>query len=202
MVGIDSTFTHADGTVFAVTTYGDRSGAGGSPLEQAAGPGTEDNVLVLVQGHGGTKTPWRHIAEDFAGRGYYVITFDNRGAGCTVVPGQESFVPPDPAGGAGLSATQGLFTYSDMADDVVALLDHFNVQKAHIAGASMGTPPSPPPGPRPTTPPTNPCPAERRARGVGVQVARSRRWWACDTPRAASPSRSSCPPHRSKAQSK
>ena len=176
MVGIDSTFTHADGTVFAVTTYGDRSGAGGSPLEQAAGPGTEDNVVVLVQGHGGTKTGFGlGLAEDFAGRGYYVITFDNRGAGCTVVPGQESFVPPDPlVGGAGLSATQGLFTYSDMADDVVALLDHFNVQKAHIAGASMGTPPSPRPDPgpppRPTTPPTFARLSGVRGWGAGGQI--------------------------------
>ena len=39
------------------------------------------------------------------------------------MPGQESFVPPDPAGVVDLSVTQGLFTYSDMADDVVALLD-------------------------------------------------------------------------------
>ena len=27
-----------------------------------------------------------------------------------------------------------LFTYSDMADDVVQLMDHFHVQRAHIAG--------------------------------------------------------------------
>ena len=33
---------------------------------------------------------------------------------------------------------EALFTYSDMADDVVALMDHFVVSKAHIAGASMG----------------------------------------------------------------
>jgi len=33
---------------------------------------------------------------------------------------------------------EALFTYSDMADDVIALMDHFVVSKAHIAGASMG----------------------------------------------------------------
>jgi len=75
------------------------AGAGGSPLEQAAGPGTEDNVIVLVQGHGGTKTSFGApggLAERFAAQGYFVITFDNRGAGCTRVPGQESFVVADP----------------------------------------------------------------------------------------------------------
>ena len=39
--------------------------------------------------------------------------------------------PLEPAG-------EPLFTYSDMADDVVALMNHFSVPKAHIAGASMG----------------------------------------------------------------
>ena len=75
------------------------AGAGGSPLEQAAGPGTEDNVIVLVQGHGATKTSFGApggLAERFAAQGYFVITFDNRGAGCTRVPGQESFVVADP----------------------------------------------------------------------------------------------------------
>jgi alpha-beta hydrolase superfamily lysophospholipase len=28
------------------------------------------------------------LAEDLASRGYFVITFDNRGVGCTRVPGQ------------------------------------------------------------------------------------------------------------------
>ena len=36
---IDSVFTAADGATIHVTTFGDRSGAGGSPHEQAAGPG-------------------------------------------------------------------------------------------------------------------------------------------------------------------
>ena len=48
MVGIDSTFTHADGTVFAVTTYGDRSGDVIEPLLEVghnrSGP---DRLLLL-----------------------------------------------------------------------------------------------------------------------------------------------------------
>jgi pimeloyl-ACP methyl ester carboxylesterase len=129
MVGIDSTFSHVDGSVFHVTTFGDRSGAGGSPLAQAAGVGTEDGCIVLVQGHGGTKTGWRPLAEDFASRGYFVITFDNRGVGCTTVLGQDDFDMTDAT-----NPRAALFTYSDMADDVVQLMDHFHVQRAHIAG--------------------------------------------------------------------
>lgn len=67
------------------------AGAGGSPLEQAAGVGTRDGTIVLVMGHGATKTQWIPLAERFASKGFYVITFDNRGAGCTTVPGQDSF---------------------------------------------------------------------------------------------------------------
>ena len=133
MVGIDSTFSHPDGSVLQLTTFGDRSGAGGSPLQQAAGVGTEDNCVVLIHGHGATKTGWAPLAEDLASRGHFVITFDNRGVGSTTVPGQEAF---DMANATDVQ--QALFTYSDMADDAVALMDHFKVQRAHIAGASMG----------------------------------------------------------------
>lgn len=60
-------------------------------MEQAAGVGTHDGTIVLVMGHGATKTQWIPLAESFASKGFYVITFDNRGAGCTTVPGQDSF---------------------------------------------------------------------------------------------------------------
>ena len=74
--------------------------------------------LVLIQGFaGGTQAWWLQVR---AFRKHYrVITFDNRGAGRTG-PSKE---PP---------------TIELMAADVVALLDHLGINRAHILGLSMG----------------------------------------------------------------
>lgn len=75
-----------------------------------------------------------------ADRGFFVVRFDNRDVGLStkldgvkvdangVVSAAllEQPLPPVP------------YTLSDMAQDVVGLLDHLNIDKAHILGASMG----------------------------------------------------------------
>ncbi|MBW2674072.1 MAG: alpha/beta fold hydrolase, partial [Deltaproteobacteria bacterium] len=50
---------------------------------------------------------------------FQVITFDNRGVGGSTVPSEP-------------------FTIDDMAADVVGLLDHLGIDKAHLFGVSMG----------------------------------------------------------------
>jgi len=64
------------------------------------------------------------LCEDLAGRDLYVIRFDNRDAGL-------STKCDDPEN---LRA----YTFDDMADDAVGLLDALDIGKAHILGTSMG----------------------------------------------------------------
>ena len=80
------------------------------------------------------------LCEQLARRGHYVIRFDNRDTGLStrLVEGgipdigkiiearmkDEEIRPP--------------YTFEDMADDAVGLLDAFGIEKAHICGVSMG----------------------------------------------------------------
>lgn len=98
-------------------------------------------ALVLIMGFGAQMVAWH---EDFvamlADRGHFVVRFDNRDVGLsTKLDGvavdanavvaaalTEQPMPPVP------------YTLSDMAQDVVGLLDHLGVDRAHIMGASMG----------------------------------------------------------------
>jgi len=50
---------------------------------------------------------------------FRTIAFDNRGSGRSTIPAEA-------------------FSLQDMADDAVAVLDHYRVRDAHIVGASMG----------------------------------------------------------------
>jgi pimeloyl-ACP methyl ester carboxylesterase len=75
-----------------------------------------------------------------ADRGHFVIRFDNRDCGLSTklhgVPSNsdavimaammETEMPPVP------------YTLSDMAADAMQVLDHLNIERAHIMGASMG----------------------------------------------------------------
>jgi 3-oxoadipate enol-lactonase len=74
--------------------------------------------LVLIQGFAGGTQAWGLQVSAFK-KYYRVITFDNRGAGRT----GRSKIPP---------------TIEMMAADVIALLDHLGINKAHVLGLSMG----------------------------------------------------------------
>ncbi len=74
--------------------------------------------LVLIQGFAGGTQAWGLQVQAFK-KHYRVITLDNRGAGRTG-PSKE---PP---------------TIEMMAADVIGLLDHLAISKAHILGLSMG----------------------------------------------------------------
>jgi len=74
--------------------------------------------LVLIMGFGGPKEAWFFQRRPF-GKRFQVVTFDNRGVG-------RSGKPPGP------------YTMQMMADDAVGLMDHLGIQKAHVAGVSMG----------------------------------------------------------------
>ncbi len=74
--------------------------------------------LVLIQGMGSPGSGWFFQYSAFA-RSYKVIVLDSRGAGRSSKPGEQ-------------------YSIKTMADDVIGLMDHLGVDKAHILGASMG----------------------------------------------------------------
>ncbi|WP_306369615.1 alpha/beta fold hydrolase [Nocardiopsis sp. CC223A] len=85
-----------------------------------------DPPLVLVEGGFTQMVGWApDFVERLVGAGFLVIAFDNRDAGLSTHFGG----PEDLDGGYGLE---------DLADDVIAVLDHAGIGSAHIAGRSMG----------------------------------------------------------------
>jgi pimeloyl-ACP methyl ester carboxylesterase len=92
--------------------------------------------LLLVMGLGAQMISWD---EDFcsrlAGRGFYVIRFDNRDAGLSTK--MEDAGEPDL-----ISAYAGnahpAYTLDDLAADAVGVLDALGIAAAHVVGASMG----------------------------------------------------------------
>lgn len=79
-------------------------------------------TILLINGLGSQMTRWpAGFCGKLAARGFRVIRFDNRDAGLSTwfKPGES-------------------YALSDMAADAVAVLDAAGVDKAHVAGVSMG----------------------------------------------------------------
>ncbi|MCX5579917.1 alpha/beta fold hydrolase [Kaistia terrae] len=100
-----------------------------------------DVPILLIAGLGTQMIRWTApFCEALANRGYRVIRFDNRDAGCsthfpqygnvdfgalatTLMAGQRPDVP---------------YTLHDMASDAIGLLDGLAIDRAHVVGRSMG----------------------------------------------------------------
>jgi pimeloyl-ACP methyl ester carboxylesterase len=97
-------------------------------------------TLVLVNGLGSQcinfRTEW---CDRFAAKGFHVVRMDNRDVGLST---HFSDVAPDLSGliAALMSGepAEAPYTLSDMAADVVAVLDAVAVERAHVMGLSMG----------------------------------------------------------------
>ena len=95
-----------------------------------------DPPLLLVMGLGMQLIHWDiELCERFAERGFHVIRFDNRDAGLSThvhapVPNVMRLM-------AGLPAKVP-YLLTDMAADTFGLLDHLGIERAHVAGTSMG----------------------------------------------------------------
>ena len=74
--------------------------------------------LLMIQGWGMDITGWQTIIEPLSNV-FMVIVFDNRGTGRSEL-------------------TPGNYTTRQLADDAAALLDHLQIDNAHVLGWSMG----------------------------------------------------------------
>jgi pimeloyl-ACP methyl ester carboxylesterase len=74
--------------------------------------------LVLIQGLGFDRSGWQPVLR-LLGRRFRLVLVDNRGSGRSELAG-------------------GSFSVRDMAADVVAVLNHARVARAHVLGLSLG----------------------------------------------------------------
>jgi pimeloyl-ACP methyl ester carboxylesterase len=102
--------------------------------ERIGDPGGEP--LLLVMGLGMQLIHWdRELCELFAERGFHVIRFDNRDAGLST---QIAAPVPNVLALMGGVPVRVPYRLGDMADDAFGLLDHLGIERAHVAGTSMG----------------------------------------------------------------
>ena len=102
-------------------TFGDRS----------------DPALLLIMGLATQMIAWREdFCAELAARGFFVIRFDNRDVGRSTrldhlpVPTLWQLIRRDKSAAS--------YTLDDMAADAAGLLDHLEIERAHVVGASMG----------------------------------------------------------------
>lgn len=75
-------------------------------------------LLVMMHGIGGNRSNWTEQVEAFSAK-YHAVAWDARGYGAS-------------------DDYEGPLDFHAFAEDLLRLLDHFGVEKAHICGLSMG----------------------------------------------------------------
>ena len=101
-----------------------------------------DPAVLLIMGLGAQLLLWRKgFCEKLVDQGLRVIRYDNRDVGLSSkVTGRHSGAPLPTRmvrSFLGLSSPAP-YTLEDVSDDAAALLDHLEIEDAHIVGASMG----------------------------------------------------------------
>lgn len=79
--------------------------------------------MLLIMGSGGQGILWpEEFCQRLANEGFFVIRYDNRDTGLS----------------SAIDFNAKPYTLLDMANDVIGILDHYQLPTAHIVGASMG----------------------------------------------------------------
>ncbi|MDX1888211.1 alpha/beta hydrolase [Mycolicibacterium sp. 050158] len=101
-----------------------------------------DPAVLLIMGLGAQLLFWRKgFCEKLVNQGLRVIRYDNRDVGLSSkVEGRHTgakLLPRMARSQLGLR-NEAVYTLEHMADDAAALLDHLQIEKAHVVGGSMG----------------------------------------------------------------
>jgi pimeloyl-ACP methyl ester carboxylesterase len=98
-------------------------------------------AILLISGLGTQMIRWTvPFCQELVARGYRVVRFDNRDAGCSThftdhaIPDFGALVAMLMAG----QRPEAPYTLYDMAKDTVGLLDALSLGRAHVVGRSMG----------------------------------------------------------------
>ena len=112
----------ANGIEIAYETFGERSG----------------RPLLLVMGLATQMLAWHDdLCADLAGRGFFVVRYDNRDVGLSTH--LHDAPPPDLMAALTTGDTSSAsYTLDDLADDAAGLLDALELASAHVVGISMG----------------------------------------------------------------
>jgi len=118
---------------------------GSRPIELAYEEHGQGAPLVLVMGIGAQMVLWdERLIASLVARGFRVICFDNRDVGESTRLDDMPVPPPLPTlvrgfvGAPRVFPVRAPYTLSDMARDVIGLLDGLAIERAHVLGVSMG----------------------------------------------------------------
>ena len=112
----------------------------GIELEYESFGDSADPTLLLVCGYTSQMSGWDPaLCEQFVAQRLHVVRYDNRDVGLSSkLKGSAQPMKVLAAMIAGEPTPDVPYTLSDMATDGIGLLDHLGVDRAHIAGVSMG----------------------------------------------------------------
>jgi len=116
--------------------------ANGITLEVEDRGEVQNPVLILIRGLGTQLVHWPdNLISGFVAAGFRTIVFDNRDVGLSQ-RFDDAGVPSDAeaiiAAAIRGDQIQSAYALTDMANDVIGIMDALNIERAHIFGISMG----------------------------------------------------------------